>query len=281
MRKFEIRDKREAGFWQTDNEVLDYYPLSPLAFTLYSWLLRYAGNRTGAYFSIRKFAERYRKGKETVRDARDELIAHKLIANAGSDPKTGVVYFDLLPVPKGPGSVSDPPRVPTGPTPGSGADRALGLAQTPKNTDTRRLSKEDVHSLEPALPSALPVPSVIAKRKERKQPVRATSAGRLFDRFADYHRLIPGMGEIVNGSAARVMKTMKDLSEQFGEASVGQVLERAYYEARYPRTEAEKRREFSIGMIQSRFSAILKAGPVSDDEEEDRTENHMSEDDEE
>ncbi len=81
--KFSVRDKRAAGFFQIDNEVLDNYNLSPFAFLLYSWLLRYAGNKTGSYFSVRTFAEKYKKSRNTIRAARKELLDAKLICVAG------------------------------------------------------------------------------------------------------------------------------------------------------------------------------------------------------
>lgn len=135
--KFAARDKRDSGFFQIDNEVLDNYDLSPLAFVLYSWLVRYAGPRTGSFFSVRTFAKKYKKGKTSIREARQELLDSGLIIEAGKDPHSGVIYFELPPVPK-------TTRVHTGPTPGpvetnpgSEVDPPPGPAQTPKNTNIK------------------------------------------------------------------------------------------------------------------------------------------------
>lgn len=141
------RDKRRTGFFIVDNEVLDNYNLSPLAFTLYSWLIRYSSG-SGAFLSVRAFAKRYGAGKETIRKAMRELTSTGLIVASGKS-ESGSHYYDLLPVDKTGPAQAHPGLSQT--HPGSVVDPPPGLSQTPKKTQEKKTKKEDTQGTPPFL----------------------------------------------------------------------------------------------------------------------------------
>lgn len=93
--KVGIRDKRQPGWYQIDNEVYDL-GLSCEGLAIYNAIARYANNETEkAYFSGKKWKKHHRVGHGKLCSGIRELLSHKLIAATGSKTSVGALYYEL------------------------------------------------------------------------------------------------------------------------------------------------------------------------------------------
>ena len=93
--KIGIRDKRQPGWYQIDNEVYDL-GLSCEGLAIYNAIARYANNDTEkAYFSGKKWKRHHKVGHGKLVSGMRELISHRLIAPTGSKTPVGAAYFEL------------------------------------------------------------------------------------------------------------------------------------------------------------------------------------------
>lgn len=139
--KIKVSDRREPGYFTIDNEILDNYNISPIAFLVYAWLSRYSGKKD-PFISISKLAKDYKKSRNTIRESVNELVDKKLIEKT-IQGNSGVSFYALLKVDKTPKSiVSDrPPPELVETTPRSVTDHPL-VPDRPQ----RRLTKEDLEN---------------------------------------------------------------------------------------------------------------------------------------
>ncbi len=89
-------DSRRQGFFIVDNEIVDVYDLSLVAFAVYSHLVRWAGVKKPV-LKINWFAKRFRIGRSKVREGLSELESRGLICPAGYDQDGSPVY-EILPL---------------------------------------------------------------------------------------------------------------------------------------------------------------------------------------
>jgi len=100
MEKINSVDSRRFSFFIIDNEVLDNFQLSPLEFTVYSHLVRYAGNKREAYLSNSKLAKDYQKSRRSIINALKVLCEKDLICKKTQSNGNGLNEYIIQNVPK-------------------------------------------------------------------------------------------------------------------------------------------------------------------------------------
>jgi len=91
-------DKRDPGFFNIDNELIDNYQLSDTAFYIYCKLIRHSGIQS--YVSVKELSKKLKRGKSTIINQIQDLINKGLIEKSNLKSGSGAIIYNILPVKK-------------------------------------------------------------------------------------------------------------------------------------------------------------------------------------